>query len=133
VLADRSIQGILNTMSLDISRDSTRKATLSPVLIIVISTAMCGCSLNSHTLTEYEVPTPVLVAFRAAHPQASEISYQQAMRRETKIYRIQFTESGLEQDTEYSVEGKPIIGNPSVSEVEKASDEETPAGVRANP
>lgn len=133
MLADRSIQGILNNMSLDIICDSTRKATLVHVLIIVISTAVCGCSLNSHTLTEYEVPASVLVAFRAAHPQASEISYQQAMRRETKIYRIQFTESGLEQDTEYSVEGKPIIGNPSVSEAEKASDEENPTGVRANP
>lgn len=131
--ADRSIQGIPNNMSLGISCDSTRKATLAPVLIIVISTAMYGCSLNSHALTEYEVPTPVLVAFRSAHPQASEISYQQTLRRETKIYRIQFTESGLEQDTEYSVEGKPIIGTPSVPETEKASAEENPAGVRASP
>jgi hypothetical protein len=119
-------------MTLAVSRESTRKVTLASVFILVLST-LCGCSLNSHTLTEYEIPTPVLVAFRAAHPRASEISYQQTMRRETKIYRIQFTESGLEQDTEYTVEGKPIIGNPSVSEAETASDEENPQGVRAKP
>lgn len=120
-------------MILAISCDSIRKAALIPARIIVLSSVICGCSLNSQTLTEYEIPTPVLVAFRRSHPQASEISYHQTLRRETKIFRIEFTESGLEQVTEYTVEGKPILGNPSVSGTEKASDEENPAGVQANP
>ena len=100
---------------------------------LVLPTSLSGCSLTTHALTEYEVPTSVLLAFRAAHPHASEIAYQQALRKETKIYRIDFTESGVEQNAEYSVEGKPIIEHPSVPDAKKITREGGDTNVQDTP
>ncbi len=78
---------------------------------------LAGCM--SH-LTVYQVPSPVLRAFKAAYPTATEVEFREQVRQGVKLYTAEFMEDGFPHEVDYTFDGKPYapLKRPAAAEAE---------------
>ena len=83
---------------------------------------MSCASLPGH-LTLYQVPAPVLSAFRKAYPQAVDVEFREQIKRSVKVYTVEFVEDGLPHEVDYTISGKPLPNAESKATEEKPQPE----------
>lgn len=79
---------------------------LSPVLTAAALFAITLDANAGKDITESQVPPTVLIPFKATHPTATEVEYEQEQQNGGLVYEIEYKLDGIKHTIEYTPDGK---------------------------
>ncbi len=83
-------------------------------MLVLMFLAGCAGS-KERKVSETEIPTPVLRAFKQAHPSADVHEYAEEVEQGKKLYEISFTENGKKMDVLWTADGNVVELEESIS------------------
>ena len=79
----------------------TLSLLIAAALYLITSVTLAG-----NTLTIYQLPGPVVQAFRKAYPAAANPKYQEDKEKDVRVFVIEFEFEGMEHKAVYRGDGK---------------------------
>lgn len=81
----------------------------SSVLVFVCAlVSSAGVMADGKKLTEQQVPKAVRDTFKAVYPNASDVEYEEKVKKGKTVYEIEFKDNDVEREIVYGADGKVL-------------------------